>query len=216
MSIEIKNIDSLLFDMDGTLWDAMSSYAEVWNMAFREKRLDITIDEDMLKAGMGNTIDEILVMLSAHYGKSMTLDSLFLSRVYEIEDNLMPKIGGKPYSGMQEGIKRLSQKYKIFLLSNCGAKGLPNFMKYTGIEDYITDFVSYGIRPYSKAENLAYMADKHLLKNPVYIGDTQSDCNNAHKAGMPFVFASYGFGECTDYDMKVGSFQEIVKFFMQE
>ena len=29
-------MDALIFDMDGTLWDAVDSYSEVWNETFRE------------------------------------------------------------------------------------------------------------------------------------------------------------------------------------
>ena len=47
--MKIENVDSLIFDMDGTLWDAMKSYAEVWNVAFKEYGLDITVNEDVLK-----------------------------------------------------------------------------------------------------------------------------------------------------------------------
>lgn len=35
-SIDWKKTDSILFDMDGTLWDAIDTYADIWNEAFRE------------------------------------------------------------------------------------------------------------------------------------------------------------------------------------
>ena len=49
INIDKEKVDSLIFDMDGTLWDAMKSYAEVWNVAFRELGLAITVDESVLK-----------------------------------------------------------------------------------------------------------------------------------------------------------------------
>jgi phosphoglycolate phosphatase len=33
------------------------------------------------------------------------------------------------------------------------------------------------------------------LQAPVYVGDTMGDYTSATKAGVPFIFASYGFGE---------------------
>ncbi|MGN0213778.1 MAG: HAD family hydrolase [Muribaculaceae bacterium] len=213
MNIDREKVDSLVFDMDGTLWDAMKSYAEVWNVAFRELGLPISVDENVLKAGIGYTIDDILVMLLNRYGVSID-DERFLARVDEIEDELLPVIGGVPYDGMQAGIRRLSEHYKIFLLSNCGPNGLPNFMRFTGIEDCVTDYLSYGMRQKSKSENLLYLKQKHGLAMPVYVGDTQSDCNNAHLAGMPFVYASYGFGKCEGYDLRVDKFVDIVEYFI--
>ena len=213
INFDKEKVDSLIFDMDGTLWDAMKSYAEVWNVAFRELGLAITVDESVLKQAIGSTIDDILVMLSKRYGLNIQ-PKQFLARVDEIEDELLPMIGGEPYPGMQEGMGKLSERYKIFLLSNCGANGLPNFMQFTGIGDYVCDYLSYGMREQSKADNLAYLCERHGLKNPVYVGDTQSDCNQAHKAGIPFVYASYGFDDCADYDMRIDSFSELEKYFL--
>ena len=34
----------------------------------------------------------------------------------------------------------------------------------------------------------------HNLKAPVYVGDTKGDYDSATKAGVPFIFADYGFG----------------------
>ena len=213
INIDKEKVDSLIFDMDGTLWDAMKSYAEVWNVAFRELGLAITVDESVLKQAIGSTIDDILVMLSKRYGLNIQ-PKQFLARVDEIEDELLPMIGGEPYPGMQEGMGKLSERYKIFLLSNCGANGLPNFMQFTGIGAYVCDYLSYGMRRGTKSENLSYLRQKHNLQMPVYVGDTQSDCNNAHQAGRPFVYASYGFGHCGGYDLKVDRVADIVEYFL--
>ncbi|WP_369124785.1 HAD family hydrolase, partial [Mucilaginibacter sp. 10I4] len=43
--------DSLIFDMDGTLWDAVDTYAHSWNVVFAELGIDKTITRDVL-AGM--------------------------------------------------------------------------------------------------------------------------------------------------------------------
>jgi phosphoglycolate phosphatase len=44
--------DSLIFDMDGTLWDAVDTYAHSWNVVFSELGIDKTITRDVL-AGHG-------------------------------------------------------------------------------------------------------------------------------------------------------------------
>lgn len=35
----------------------------------------------------------------------------------------------------------------------------------------------------------------HHLSSPVYVGDTLGDFNACQAAGVPFIFASYGFGQ---------------------
>ena len=112
--MKIENVDSLIFDMDGTLWDAMKSYAEVWNVAFKEYGLDITVNEDVLKTGMGMNIGDIMEMLSKRYGFKISADT-FIARVDEIEDELLPKIGGVLYPGVKAGLEHLSKNYRLFL-----------------------------------------------------------------------------------------------------
>lgn len=213
MKIVKEEIDSIIFDMDGTLWDAMQSYAEVWNVAFGELGLNVRVDGDVLRSNIGRTIDEILDSLSQRYQLSISREP-FLRRVDEIEDMLLPKIGGLPYPGMQDGIRQLSEKYRLFLLSNCGKHGLQNFMHYTSVEPYISDYISYGIRQAAKSDNMTFICEKNNLKHAVYVGDTQGDCASAHACGIPFVYASYGFGDCADYDLKIRNFDELVKYFL--
>lgn len=47
------------------------------------------------------------------------------------------------------------------------------------------------------------------IENAVYVGDTQSDCDAARQAGVPFIFASYGFGNVDAFDAAVSSIREI-------
>lgn len=125
----------------------------------------------------------------------------------------MPVLGGKPYPGVAEGLERLSKKYKILLLSNCGENGLENLMNFLGIRALVTEAVTYGATHRDKNENLTALAEKYSLRQLVYVGDTEGDCRQTHIAEMPFVFASYGFGHCDNADMTVGSFEELVETF---
>ncbi len=39
------------------------------------------------------------------------------------------------------------------------------------------------------------MVERNGFKKPVYVGDTVMDEEACDAAGVPFIFASYGFGE---------------------
>ena len=56
--------------------------------------------------------------------------------------------------------------------------------------------------------------ERNGIAHPLYIGDTQGDCDEAHRAGVPFAFAAYGFGSCSNPDMSFDSFNAIVDYFM--
>ena len=63
--MDIKNIDwaatdALCFDMDGTLWDAVDSYCEIWNRCFRKVGMDRVVARQELIACMGLNLHEIL------------------------------------------------------------------------------------------------------------------------------------------------------------
>ncbi|MDF2430867.1 MAG: phosphoglycolate phosphatase, partial [Mucilaginibacter sp.] len=45
--------DSLIFDMDGTLWDAVDTYAESWNLVFKELAINKTITRNELAKMVG-------------------------------------------------------------------------------------------------------------------------------------------------------------------
>ncbi|NDI36267.1 HAD family hydrolase [Chengkuizengella sediminis] len=48
------------------------------------------------------------------------------------------------------------------------------------------------------------------LKSPIYVGDIVGDINAAKIAGIPFMYASYGFGNVEQYDYKIDRFDDIL------
>ena len=54
-----------------------------------------------------------------------------------------------------------------------------------------------------KADNIRQIIRDYNLKTPVYVGDTLGDFNATKDAGIPFVFASYGFGQVSSPDYTI-------------
>ncbi len=201
--------------MDGTLWNALDSYAHIWNVCMDEFGLNGHVSADHLLRYMGYSIDEIFKK-----GIITTPDNLdrdkFLARLEEIEDELMPTLGGKLYSGVYDGLQLLSKHFTLMLQSNCSKKGLVNFMNYTATTPFFTDYLSWGMNPKPKSVNIQLLMHRHGIQRAVYVGDTQSDCNQAHAAGVPFVYMTYGFGVCDDADFEFSSFQTFVNQIISE
>ena len=213
MTINKDETDCLIFDMDGTLWNATESYAAIWNEACKLNNYNKRISGKDLLPHMGKTLDRITTGL---YGQNfpMNVDE-FLKDVYRLESELMPKLGGILYDGVREGFEKLSKHYKILLLSNCGVHGLQNFMEYTGLTPYVTDSITFGETQVPKSQNLKIIAERNSLKHPVYVGDTQGDCDETHKAGLPFAYMEYGFGTCDDPQLTFKSFNELTEYFLE-
>ena len=204
-----QDTDAIIFDMDGTLWDAVDTYAEIWNMAFEQENIERRITRADLLALIGTPIDDIM----RHFVPAERVEHL-LKTIAELVITELPRLGGKLYEGVQEGVAELSKHYKLFMLSNCDELELPIFVRYAGIESYITDTIAYGNTRLRKAENMRLLAEKYHLQHPVYVGDTDGDCREAHRAGVPFVWMSYGFGTTDNAQLQFDTFADMTRHFV--
>ena len=60
-----------------------------------------------------------------------------------------------------------------------------------------------------KGENNKLIMQRNGVTRAVYVGDTSGDEQSARVAGIPFVFAAYGFGEAIAPDYTVNAFTEL-------
>lgn len=184
--------DSVIFDMDGTLWDAVDSYCRVWNATIADEGLAAdAVGRPQLERLMGTPLDGIMKELIGSGADS----EAFLRRLLERERTMMPRLGGKVYPGVHATLQRLRDAgVRLFMVSNCGADGLPNFLAYTGLGDFFTDTLSFGATGVEKDVNIRRLIKDYGLKAPLYVGDTAGDCRSSHSAGVDFAWARYGFG----------------------
>ncbi len=204
--------DAIIFDMDGTLWDALDSYVWIWNEGFRQLNIPKTFTREELIAQMGKQPD---VLIAESIADCPGADhSQVYKTIFELQERTMPLLGGTLYDGVLEGIKALSEKYTLLLLSNCEHYATGQFLEYTGLKPYFTDALSFGDTRLPKALNLQLLKARHQLQNPVYVGDTQGDAQQTRQSGMPFVFVSYGFGQTSDYDLRFDDFKSLCDYFL--
>ncbi len=199
--------------MDGTLWDAVDSYVEVWNVTSRELGVERQVDRDDLLRHMGKTIDVIYSSLM----DGVDIDATrYLERLDYNESLLMPRLGGKLYPGVREGIETLSRYYRLFMVSNCGAEGLRNMLLFAGLTEYFEGTLTHGETGRGKDFNIARVVDTYGLETPLYIGDTQGDGDAAHAVGVPMGHVAWGFGRCHDAELTFGSFDEMTAFLTEQ
>ena len=204
--------DSLIFDMDGTMWDAVDSYCKIWDVTSDAFGISRRVCRNELLGTMGLTIDQIFDRL---FPDSDFNRKAYLAMLAQNEQNMMPILGGKLYPGVKAGVKRLSSRYKLFMASNCGSEGLHNFLKFTHLEPFFCDTITFGETGQDKPHNIRLLVKKHSLNNPLYIGDTAGDCRSAHAAGVKMLHVTYGFGKCDDADISADSFDELTNMLMQ-
>lgn len=200
--------DSLIFDMDGTLWDAVPSYCRIWEYTLDEFGLgDIKVTREELDRLMGKPVDILVdTIVTRHVDRTRFLEALDAN-----EDRLMPVLGGRLYPGVKETIRELARDHKLFMVSNCSPKGAVNFMAYSGLTDCFTDSLTYGQTHVGKDVNIATLVSRYGLASPLYVGDTQGDADASHRAGVPIAWAAYGFGHVSDPDYIIKEFSNLIE-----
>jgi phosphoglycolate phosphatase len=206
----MKNI---IFDVDGTLWDTTEVVAKAWNKAVSEVGgIDINITGDMLKKEFGKPMDVIAKNLFPKASEKER--ELILQKCCHYEhEALMENTDNLLFPDVKETLIELSKKCNIFIISNCQSGYIELFMEKIGVAQYVIDFECYGNTLKSKGENIKLVVERNNLEDAVYVGDTQGDYEATVFAGVPFVFAKYGFGRVENYHLAIDSIKELVKLY---
>lgn len=204
--------DGIIFDLDGTMWDTTAAAAEIWSKIVSEYD-DVTtkITAEKLKGLYGLPLHEIGYKLFpelSHARSEEIVDRCVVEQCPYLERNGAILIGE-----VEKTLKELSKYIKLFIVSNCEDGYIQAFLHSHDFEKYITDFSCPGMTGLLKADNTKNMVKKYNLFNPVYVGDTLGDLTASREANVPFVFASYGFGEVPEYDYKLNTISDLLTLF---
>ena len=203
--------DSIILDVDGTIWNTTGIVADAWNLAFDKFFPQVPhVTADILKGQFGKPMDVIADNLFPMLSKDEK--KLLMEKCCEMEQAaLMENTKDIAYDGVIETIKNLSQKIPVFIVSNCQSGYIEVVMEKNGIAEYIRDFECFGNTGLLKDQNIRLIIERNNLKAAAYVGDTQGDYEACKKAGVPFIWAAYGFGrpEDNDYYFKLEKFQQL-------
>lgn len=201
--------DSIIFDLDGTLWDATDGAAVIWSeVAGKYTQATDIISADRLKALYGLPLEEIAVKLLPSVSRDTAIKIMRESTIKQCP--YLEKTGGILFTGLEDTLIKLKEKYRLFIVSNCEEGYIQCFLKAHQLDQYFEDFEYPGRTGVLKADNIRLIMNRNQLLNPVYVGDTIGDAAASQKAGIPFIYARYGFGSVEDYDYVIDSFPELL------
>lgn len=202
--------DSLIFDLDGTLWDTCASCAKAWNSVLRRNGIAYReILADDVRRVTGRPHDQCIRDTFSGF------DDAVLKRLSDetaVEDSRVIELeGGVLYPGVAEGLTQLALKYPLFIVSNCQAGYVELFLRLSGLASLFRDFECWGNTGLAKPDNLRAVIERNQLARPWFIGDAPGDEQAARACRVPFVLAAYGFSTVESHELQLGAFSDLLR-----
>lgn len=200
---------NIIFDIDGTLWDSREQVAEGYNAQLMAEGYDhLCVTTEDLKSLFGKTMTEIADILFAE---------LPVTERYGLMDRCMRRENGhilqsdtiKGYEGVKETLEILAQDHDLYIVSN-SQQGYPEVcMEKMGLTHLIRGHLCFGDTGTEKGQTILELMRRHEIADAIYVGDTQGDYEATLVAGIPFIWAAYGFGNPTGYVARVEDIRQL-------
>jgi phosphoglycolate phosphatase len=209
----MKNIEAILFDLDGTMWDAVEGICISWNKVIdiypesRKNAPQKSLTSDELGGYLGLPMTEIADRMFP--GISEERKQVLMDECCKVENDYLSKHGGVLYPKLEETLLKLKKDYKLFVVSNCQQGYIESFIHAHKLSSCFDDIECWGNNRLSKGENNKLIMRRNNVTRAVYVGDTAGDEQSARVAGIPFVFAKYGFGKAVNPDYELDSFENL-------
>lgn len=187
-------IDTIIFDLDGTLLDTLTDLTSSVNYALKKYQLP-TYSQDQVREMVGNGVTVLMeraVPGGQSFGKFQDCLKTFKEH-YEIhkKDNTCP------FPGIIDFLQEADASgFKLAVVSNkfdLAVKGL--------CQDFFSPYIITAIGESSQtapkpAPDTVFKAMEELHSSPencIYVGDSDVDISTARNAGIPCISVSWGF-----------------------
>ena len=203
-------MDAIIFDVDGTLWDSRIPVAHSWNHSievYTGKPSQFT--PEYLGQFFGKTMDVIIKVLlpDCTPEERLRLGEL----IFAEENDWLATEPGSVYPGVEATLERLSQKYPLYIVSNCQNGYIEVMLETTGFGRFFSGHLCYGDTQEGKGKNLVTLCKHYGLRDAVYVGDTQGDADACAEAGIPMIYAAYGLGNVENPWKTIHSFSDLLE-----
>lgn len=203
--------ESLIFDIDGTLWDSRALVAQGYNLQLRDEGLErYFVDAQQLRPLFGKVMTVIADQLFPDLPRQERY--ALMERCMDRENRYLQgnecRIG---YPGIVRAIQVLAKNHRLFIVSNsqCGYPEL--CISKLGLGPYIQGHLCFGDTGTSKGQTIRTLMEKYGIASCAYIGDTQGDLEATIEAGVPFLWAAYGFGTPSQYRLRMDSPEDLIR-----
>jgi phosphoglycolate phosphatase len=205
----LPRVDSIVFDLDGTLWDTCPACAVAWNRVRDRNRIsfrDVTADD--VRSVAGKPHEDCI--RTVYQGLDEAEVQVLIDQTRTEDIRLIRELGGRLYPGVAEGLRRLQSHFPLLVVSNCQSGYVELFLDTTDLADCFRDHECWGNTGLPKAANLARVIERNQLQAAIFVGDGEGDEEAARACEVPFIHAAYGFGRASAPLAAIGSFDELI------
>ena len=202
----ISKIKYFIFDLDGVLLDSRSNMQYAWN-ALRKDNLVVKQFKEYEKF-IGLPFQKILLKLKIKLRKKDIEENY---KKYSIKN--FNKI--KLFPNAKLVLKYLEKKSKICLVTSKDLLRTKKIIKKFNLkfESIHCPNSKFRGKPYPDQILNCLNKNRFKKKHAAYIGDTYHDYLAAKRAGITFIFATYGFGKQKKiYKNKIRNLKEIINY----
>lgn len=205
----MENKKGLIFDMDGTLWDSAENVARSWDQVVQEQGYPGRVTTEGIKAVMGKSMDVIEELLFSQWTGEKRAQLMEACCAYE--NAYLREHGGNLYPELRTTLEVLKKDYHLYIVSNCQSGYIEAFLDHYKMWDLFEDIECFGNNLLPKGQNIRLLADRNQLTDAAYVGDIQGDYDATMEAGLPFIYAAYGFGRIDAETARIESFEELIQ-----
>lgn len=185
MKIDINNIKSIIFDMDGVIFDTELVYLEIWSKVF--EKYGYKLQKEVYAEVLGTGRENVKKVFLNNYGNELPIDKMYRKKDEDLEKAVDKGIPLK--QGAYEILSYLkNNNYKIALATSASKERALKQLRYADIEKFFDVIVSRDdVKETKPNPDIFLKAAKKLNVNPnecIVIEDSSAGIKAAFNAGM--------------------------------